>query len=407
MRVNAVAEGGAVITSSDFDFEVRVVSNGNEPLQNIVLNDYPYEGYIAELNGREGEMIGVYITVVSSGEAIAGSPFVLEVEGGDMWIYVVVGISGGLLALFSLLTCAVLRKSHNMQKVAFAKIRQEHSDLQDQMLEMERAVVETTTDRGGRESNIKPHSEGEMLVMQKAMDELEQSRRNEMVSVMIPSKDIKLDKVVGRGGFGIVYKGALRGKGSKMVQGIRMSETSTANPEEVVVALKQLISIDDNSVERFRFECFLMKELRHANICSFVGICWDERMLACVTEYVENGTLEDHLRRSCKFSDRNEWLDVAVLRGYGQKGVNASDLEVECKKLARQWRDEAEGGQQIHSWEKIVHAHEVPDENVGLMLGTVRKVTTSNRSNKRGEKVSAVGGGVNLKKGLMAKGWMR
>ena len=25
---------------------------------------------------------------------------------------------------------------------------------------------------------------------------------------------------------------------------------------------------------RFRFECFLMKELRHPNICSFVGICW-------------------------------------------------------------------------------------------------------------------------------------
>ena len=64
------------------------------------------------------------------------------------------------------------------------------------------------------------------------------------------------------------------------------------------IALKRIVRIDQESVKRFRFECFMMKELRHPNIVKLVGVCWDDIMMACCLEYVENGTLETWLRKS-------------------------------------------------------------------------------------------------------------
>ena len=47
-----------------------------------------------------------------------------------------------------------------------------------------------------------------------------------------------------------------------------------------------------------RFECFLMKSLRHPNIVKLVGVCWEDSLFACCLEFVENGSLEDWLRRT-------------------------------------------------------------------------------------------------------------
>jgi hypothetical protein len=44
------------------------------------------------------------------------------------------------------------------------------------------------------------------------------------------------------------------------------------------IAIKQLITINSESVARFRFECFLMKGLRHPHIVELVGVCWDADM---------------------------------------------------------------------------------------------------------------------------------
>lgn len=55
-----------------------------------------------------------------------------------------------------------------------------------------------------------------------------------------------------------------------------------------------------------------MKTLRHPNIVKLVGVVWDETMYACALEYVDNGTLEDWLRkttrrpRSAKKADQNK-----------------------------------------------------------------------------------------------------
>ena len=35
-----------------------------------------------------------------------------------------------------------------------------------------------------------------------------------------------------------------------------------------------------------RFECFLMKSLRHPNIVKLVGVCWEDSLFACCLEFV-------------------------------------------------------------------------------------------------------------------------
>jgi hypothetical protein len=62
--------------------------------------------------------------------------------------------------------------------------------------------------------------------------------------------------------------------------------------------MKQLLTVNNENVLRFRHECFLMKNLSHPHVVNLVGVCWSEDMFACCLEFVENGSLEDWLRRT-------------------------------------------------------------------------------------------------------------
>jgi len=73
---------------------------------------------------------------------------------------------------------------------------------------------------------------------------------------------------------------------------------SVASYNGQLVAMKQLLTINTVSVKRFRFECFLVKNLWHPNIVTLTGVCWDSDTFACCLEFVENGTLEDWLRKA-------------------------------------------------------------------------------------------------------------
>jgi serine/threonine protein kinase/ABC-type branched-subunit amino acid transport system substrate-binding protein len=145
------------------------------------------------------------------------------------------------------------------------------------------------------------HSEEELEVMRNAMESVGQKKSNELKEVLIPSKDVEILEVLGKGGFGIVSLGLIRGQ---------------------FVAVKQLISINGDSARRFRFECFLMKGLRHPNIVGLIGVVWDETMLACCLEYVDNNTLEHWLRKTAggnsyesdiKGEQRYELFEVTAL----------------------------------------------------------------------------------------------
>jgi len=67
--------------------------------------------------------------------------------------------------------------------------------------------------------------------MKKAMEELEKARKDELEGVLIPSSEIKVDRLLGKGGFGVVNLATYKGQS---------------------LAMKQLLEITDESVKRFR-----------------------------------------------------------------------------------------------------------------------------------------------------------
>ncbi|GLJ28381.1 hypothetical protein SUGI_0558420 [Cryptomeria japonica] len=86
------------------------------------------------------------------------------------------------------------------------------------------------------------------------------------------------DNLIGKGGFGRVYKGVLKmGK---------------------VVAIKQMdpVSLRKAQGEReFRVEVDLLSRLNHTNLVRLIGYCADGNQRLLVYEYMYNGSLQDHL----------------------------------------------------------------------------------------------------------------
>ena len=158
----------------------------------------------------------------------------------------------------------------------------------------------------------KSHTDEELRVMKAAINELSAARSDELHEVLIESSDVEIQRLLGKGGFGVVNLAKYMGQ---------------------KVAMKQLITINDENVKRFRHECFLMKTLRHPNIVKLVGVCWEDEMFACCLEFVENGTLEDWLRKTAA------------------KGVSdeSDDSKQTCDKVFRGWGDTDEYDERMFS----------------------------------------------------------
>ncbi|GMI23079.1 hypothetical protein TeGR_g9797 [Tetraparma gracilis] len=134
----------------------------------------------------------------------------------------------------------------------------------------------------------KKHSEKEMDAMRRAMDGQKEERKDELRTVLISSSEIEIKELLGQGGMGKVH---------------------LANYKGQLVAVKQLLTINDDSVMRFRRECFLTKEMSHPNVVRLIGVTWDDLMLGCVLEYVDGGSLQDRLKKDWNedFEDKITW----------------------------------------------------------------------------------------------------
>ncbi|KAL7240982.1 hypothetical protein ACSBR2_006582 [Camellia fascicularis] len=86
------------------------------------------------------------------------------------------------------------------------------------------------------------------------------------------------ENLVGKGGFGRVYKGTLRSGGVVAIKKMELPPFKEADGEH-----------------EFRVEVNILSRLDHPNLVSLIGYCADGKHRFLVYEYMHNGNLEDHL----------------------------------------------------------------------------------------------------------------
>ncbi|KAF2289254.1 hypothetical protein GH714_032417 [Hevea brasiliensis] len=85
--------------------------------------------------------------------------------------------------------------------------------------------------------------------------------------------DTKL--LIGEGGFGKVYKGTL--------------------PTGIKVAVKRSDSSHGQGLPEFQTEVTVLSKIRHRHLVSLIGYCYEGSEMILVYEFMEKGTLRDHL----------------------------------------------------------------------------------------------------------------
>ena len=114
--------------------------------------------------------------------------------------------------------------------------------------------------------------------------EIAVNRFDKAIIATINSDDLKFGKVLGRGGFGVVYKGLWKNGG------------------DLCVAIKQMNHSFENDVlawDQFEQEVLLMIKLRHPNVIQIFGVSFNQTY-SIVMEFMENGSLDRWLKNNPK-----------------------------------------------------------------------------------------------------------
>ncbi|XP_041996976.1 probable serine/threonine-protein kinase PIX13 [Salvia splendens] len=128
------------------------------------------------------------------------------------------------------------------------------------------------------------------------------------------TRNFRNDTVVGEGGFGKVYKGWLDSKSGSTVVAVKK-----LNPESV------------QGFEEWQSEVNFLGKLSHRNLVKLLGYCWDEKELLLVYEFMQKGSLENHLFGRGAAVQPLPWdtrLKILIGAARGLAFLHASDKKV-------------------------------------------------------------------------------
>ncbi|KAL9173631.1 hypothetical protein ABFS82_02G000900 [Erythranthe guttata] len=114
--------------------------------------------------------------------------------------------------------------------------------------------------------------------------------RFSLAEIQSATEDFNDAFVIGKGGFGKVYKGFVD------------------NMQEIV-AIKRLKTDSKQGKREFWTEIEMLSELRHVNLVSLIGYCNEQNEMILVYEHMPCGTLADHLYKLARKG--NVWLPLS------------------------------------------------------------------------------------------------
>ncbi|GJT79362.1 receptor like protein kinase S.2-like protein, partial [Tanacetum coccineum] len=101
----------------------------------------------------------------------------------------------------------------------------------------------------------------------------------------IATSNFRRDRVIGEGGFGKVFKGWVDSVTYKP-QGV---------DDKLAVAVKRSKPESAQGLEEWQAELKFLGKLSHPNLVKLFGYCWEDKDYFLVYEYMQKGSLEDHL----------------------------------------------------------------------------------------------------------------